>query len=254
MKRTDYEDVAARYDENTTRHQIPTDALLAGLVDAKKADPPVEALDLACGSGNYLSVQSAAFGERVRWRGIDASEAMLARARTKLAADIDLCIGRAEALPYEDDTFDYVSTSFAFHHFEDKSRALDEVRRVMKPGATLHMFNIEPTHMRGWWVYGFFPEARLEDEKRFWSPELLQQELEQRGFDARVRVTVDLARVPLTEISGDTERRDISQLAILPAEAYARGLERVRAAVAKDPKGSAISTIALLVLTARLRP
>jgi SAM-dependent methyltransferase len=254
MKRTDYEDVAARYDENTARHQIPTDALLAGLVAAHAPGAPIQALDLACGTGNYLAVQNAAFGERVHWRGIDASQAMLARARTKLGADFDLRIGRAEALPYDDATFDYVSTSFAFHHFEDKPRALDEVRRVMKPGATLHMFNVEPTRMRGWWVYDFFPEARREDEKRFWSPELIHHELEQRGFDARVRVTFDLARVPLTEISGDAERRDISQLAILSADAYARGLGRVRAAVAKDPGGSAVSEIALLVVTARLRP
>jgi ubiquinone/menaquinone biosynthesis C-methylase UbiE len=214
VKRTNYEDVAARYDQNAKRHQIPTDELLAPLVTARAPGaPPLEALDLGCGTGNYLSVQTAAFGDRVRWRGLDASEAMLARARTKVGTQVELVIGRAEALPYADATFDYLTTSFAFHHFEDKPRALDEMRRVMKPGAAFRLFNIEPTRMKGWWVYDLFPEAWLEDQKRFWSAELFHHELEQRGFDARVR-----------------------------------------AALAADAQGSWISEIALIHVTAQLRP
>jgi hypothetical protein len=108
--------------------------------------------------------------------------------------------------------------------------------------------------MKGWWVYDLFPEAWLEDQKRFWSAELFQYELEQRGFDARVHIGIDLARVPLAEIAGDTERRELSQLAILPGDAYARGLSRVRALVTDGAAGSWLSEIALIHVAAHLRP
>jgi ubiquinone/menaquinone biosynthesis C-methylase UbiE len=248
VKRTDYGRVAERYDENQDRHKIPPDELLARLLEGRSGSP-LSALDLACGTGNYLRVQRDAYGEAVRWRGIDASEAMLGRARTKVG-DIELLIGRAESLPYEDASFDYVVTSYAFHHFEDKPRALDEIRRVSKPGAAFRAFNVDPTRMPGWWVYRFFPEAWLEDQKRFWSPELLCHELEARGYDASAHVDFTLAFVPVVDVWADAERREISQLAILTDAQYERGLARVRHELDRAPGGRVPSEIALISCTA----
>ncbi|HEY4116342.1 MAG TPA: methyltransferase domain-containing protein [Byssovorax sp.] len=243
MKRTDYAGIADRYDENALRLSIPHDAPLAALVAALGAGAELRALDVACGTGNYLAAQRAAYGDRVRWTGADASEAMLARAREKAPA-ASLHVARAEALPFEDGAFDYVVSSFAFHHFEDKPRALDELRRVLRKGGTLRILNVTPSHMRRGWLFRFFPEAWLEDEKRYWSPELLHHELEQRGFAVTTRVAVTCSRRRVDAILADVERRDASELAILTEAEYARGLARVRAELASDRDASVIDEIA----------
>ncbi len=46
----------------------------------------------------------------------------------------DLRVADAEALPFEDDTFDIVWSWGVLHHSPDTSRAIDEVYRVLKPG------------------------------------------------------------------------------------------------------------------------
>jgi ubiquinone/menaquinone biosynthesis C-methylase UbiE len=248
MKRTNYADVASRYDENQIRHRIPTDEFLR-LRLASSGKRPLVALDLACGTGNYLAIQSRAFGADVIFRGIDASEAMLARARTKVEG-VELTLGRAEELPYESGSLDYVVTSFAFHHFENKPRALDEVARVTSASGAFRMFNIDPGRMRGWWIYRFFPAALLEDEKRFWSTELIAYELERRGYEARAHIDVDLTRQRLADIWEDAARRDISQLAILDDAEYQEGLSRLRWEMERDGAAVVADEIALITLTA----
>jgi len=249
MKRTDYAKIAPRYDENEVRLRIPQDEILSEHL-GRVARRPFAVLDLACGSGNYLAAQNKAFREQdVRWYGLDASEDMLALARSK-NPDVELHRGRAESLPFEAGQFDYVTTSFAFHHFEEKSTVLDEVSRVLREDGVLRVVNIAPAMMRRWWVYQFFPDAFHEDEKRFWSHALLCYELSCRGFEPRARIEYDLYRIPLTEVLADVERRDMSQFSILTEAQYGRGLARVREAVAADPQGYVDTEIAVLGCTA----
>lgn len=70
--------------------------------------------------------------------GIDLTPRAIERAgrRSKLAGfpDADLRVGDAEALPFDDDTFDIVYSWGVLHHSPDTARAVQEVRRVLKPG------------------------------------------------------------------------------------------------------------------------
>lgn len=96
------------------------------LFDAAGVGPGTRLLDIACGSGYAASV-AAARGAQVS--GLDASQALIARARTP---DADFRIGDMFALPFDDDSFD-VATSFngIWKGCED---ALIEARRVVRPG------------------------------------------------------------------------------------------------------------------------
>ena len=252
MKRTDYAKIAPRYDDNEVRLRIRQDEILAEHL-ARVPRRPFGVLDLACGSGNYLAAQTKAFREQdIRWYGLDASEDMLALARTKNPG-VELHRGRAEKLPFEAQQFDYVTVSFAFHHFEDKSTALDEMSRVLRDDGVARVVNIAPSEMRAWWVYRFFPEAFHEDEKRFWSHALLYYELSCRGFEPRARIEYDLYRIPLTEVLADVELRHVPPFAILTDAQYERGLAEVREALARDLRGYVDTEIALLGCTALKR-
>ena len=106
--------------------------------------PPVtqgELLDLACGTGTLMhAIKSALPAYTVR--GIDGDRDMLARAQEKAEAaglEVHYDHGFAQKLPYEDDTFEVVTSSLFFHHLttEDKRAAFREVRRVLKPTGNL---------------------------------------------------------------------------------------------------------------------
>lgn len=88
-------------------------------------------LDIGCGAGAFLRLVAERGG---RPHGIDASEALVAFAGTRLPG-ADLRVGEMEDLPWEDDTFDLVTGFNSFFFANDMVAALREARRVAKPGA-----------------------------------------------------------------------------------------------------------------------
>jgi SAM-dependent methyltransferase len=88
-------------------------------------------LDIACGVGSFLRLVGERGGVP---HGVDASEALIELARTRLP-DADLRVGEMEALPYPDDAFDLVTGFNAFFFANDIVAAVREAGRVAKPGA-----------------------------------------------------------------------------------------------------------------------
>ena len=93
-------------------------------------------LDVGCGTGEMLKRIAAKFPD-VRLYGLDLSENMLRTAKEKLGDDADLTIGDAEALPFEDGTFDLLLCNDSFHHYPAPDKVLMEFMRVLKPEGTL---------------------------------------------------------------------------------------------------------------------
>jgi ubiquinone/menaquinone biosynthesis C-methylase UbiE len=101
------------------------------------AAPTLEAcaLDVATGTGFTALALAPRVGRVV---GLDLTLGML-REAGRLAADrgvanLTLCLGDAEALPFWSGAFDIVTCRVAAHHFPDLPRALDEMARVVKTG------------------------------------------------------------------------------------------------------------------------
>jgi SAM-dependent methyltransferase len=88
-------------------------------------------LDVGCGVGAFLRL---VIERGARAYGLDASDALLGLARTRLP-DADLRVGEMEALPYPNDTFDLVTGFNSFFFAHDIIAALREAGRVAKPGA-----------------------------------------------------------------------------------------------------------------------
>ena len=94
-------------------------------------EPGQRVLDIGCGVGAFLRLVAERGGEP---HGIDASEALVAFARTRLP-DAELRVGEMEDLPWDDDTFDLVTGFNSFFFANDMVAALREAGRVAKPGA-----------------------------------------------------------------------------------------------------------------------
>lgn len=117
-------------------------ALRDRLADLARLQPGETVLDVGCGTGTLAIAAKRRVGPTGRVHGTDASASMLARARKKAqraGLEIDLQIGVAEALPYEDATFDVVLSTLMLHHLPREPRRIfaREVRRVLRPGGRL---------------------------------------------------------------------------------------------------------------------
>lgn len=69
--------------------------------------------------------------------------------------DVHLRSGRAESLPYADDTFDVIIASAVFCTVQDPSRALTEVHRVVKPDGEFRILE----HVRSGGLRGYVQDA-----------------------------------------------------------------------------------------------
>lgn len=107
-------------------------------------EPGMKVLDVACGSGN-LAVNAAAKGADVT--GIDIADNLVESAKRRgeaLGLDIKFEQGDAEALPYDDNTFDVVMTMFGAMFAPRPDVTAAELVRVCKPGGTIAMANWTP--------------------------------------------------------------------------------------------------------------
>ena len=92
-------------------------------------------LEVAPGPG-YFAIELAKLGN-YRITGLDISETFveIARANAKKAnVQVDFRRGNASAMPFDDETFDFLLCRAAFKNFSEPKRALDEMYRVLKPG------------------------------------------------------------------------------------------------------------------------
>lgn len=102
--------------------------LAGGVLEWLALRPGEEILDLGCGDGQ-LTLRIAEAGARVR--GVDASPAMVAAARSRgLAVEEAM----AEALPFAVASFDAVFSNAALHWVRGQDAMMAEVRRVLRPG------------------------------------------------------------------------------------------------------------------------
>ncbi|MCC7033506.1 MAG: methyltransferase domain-containing protein [Acidobacteria bacterium] len=103
-------------------------------------------VDVGCGAGMDLLVAARRVGPLGRAIGVDMTEAMRQRARTGARAaglaNVEVREGDATRLPIEDHTVDVVISNGVLNLVPDKSRAVAEIARVLKPGGRVQIGDI----------------------------------------------------------------------------------------------------------------
>lgn len=95
-----------------------------------------QTLEVAIGTGLNLTQ----YPEDVELTGLDLSPEMLDIARERavqLGRAIDLQEGDAHNLPFDDESFDTVVCTYSLCNIPDPQQAVDEMKRVLKPGGKL---------------------------------------------------------------------------------------------------------------------
>jgi SAM-dependent methyltransferase len=106
------------------------------VADAAHLQPGQRVLDVACGTGVLTRAAADRVGAGGSVTGLDVNAGMLAVAAQK-APRIDWRQGQAESLPFEDGTFNAVVSQFGLMFFDDRTAALREMWRVLRPGGRL---------------------------------------------------------------------------------------------------------------------
>jgi len=134
------------------------------LVSRLPVGPEDTVVDVACGTGAVALELVRLTGCSVV--GVDQSPEMLAEARRRLADDrIEFVQAAAQALPFEDSSFDGLTAAYLLRYLDDLPAGLAELARVLRPGATASLldFGVPPApltrHAWNFWVDAGLPLA-----------------------------------------------------------------------------------------------
>ncbi len=127
-----YDDFSRNYDDprGGGYHRLIDDLTVSLIGPATRG---AEVLEIGCGTGLLLSRVAPGAARAV---GVDLSPGMLAHARER---GLDVHEGRAEALPFEDASFDVVYSFKVLAHVPDLDAAFAEAARVTRPHGRLFL-------------------------------------------------------------------------------------------------------------------
>ena len=108
------------------------------LIRALEVSSGGRVLDVATGTAD-VAIDAARAVDGLRVTGLDPSVGMLEVGRRKLRDGglddrIDLVVGDAQAMAFEDGAFDAACISFGIRNVPDRTLGLSEMRRVVRPG------------------------------------------------------------------------------------------------------------------------
>ena len=114
-------------------------------------------LDICTGTGELAKLLLKKVGPEGSLTGADFCEDMLEIARKKMSPmpkNLSFVVSDARELPFPDGTFDAVTVSFGLRNVPDTATALNEVKRVLKPGG--RFFCLELTRPEKRWILPFY--------------------------------------------------------------------------------------------------
>lgn len=110
------------------------------IVSGYTLNPRDRVLELGCGTGDMWKGREDIIGRCSRLVLSDFSPAMVAAARETVGVfpNLEYRTMDIQQIPYDDDSFDVVIANMMLYHVPDIHLALDQVRRVLRPGGRFY--------------------------------------------------------------------------------------------------------------------
>ena len=148
-------------------------------------------LEIGCGAGAVLGVLATDF-PGIEVSGIDLEPGQIDFAQRHLASlgikEVDLRVGDAASLPWEEGAFEHVYSMWFLEHLPDSRPVLHEAKRVLRPGGTIALTETDYTTFKVYPPspdYDYLAQGQYEFFSRYGNPiigRLLGPLLYEAGF------------------------------------------------------------------------
>lgn len=227
--------------------------------DAALVDEGQRVVDVACGTGVLAREAADRVGPTGQVVGVDVNDGMLAVAR-RLRPEVDWRPAPAEDLPLDEGSVDAALCQFGLMFFDDRTAALRELGRVVRPGGRLAVATwsgLERTpgyaalsQLLGE-LFGDQAARSLEAPFVIGTEELLRAELDAAGLhDATIVERPGTARFPSYEAWLTTEIRGWTLADSIDDDQFAELLDVGRSRLATFVTGSGAVELAAPALVA----
>ncbi|MCW6003973.1 class I SAM-dependent methyltransferase [Micromonospora sp. CPCC 205371] len=248
MEKVDYD--ARLHAVYTVGRQMSPDALKTWMEAFARHLPesrPLVWLDLGSGTGRMTPYLADAFGGPAH--GVEPSDKMRAKALAHAGHPaVTYAAGSAERIPLPDASCDAALLFFVWHHVADRAVAVQELRRVVKPGGKLFVQLNFSDRMPDVWWFRVVPEWRRVDQAQFRSEEDVTGDFTAAGWRLVSRDEVTWLRsASLAEDYEKLKLRAVSVFEHMSQEAVEAGFARIEAALPSLGDGPQYETSQLLV-------
>ena len=141
---------------------------------------PTRLIDIGCGPGGFLCAVQKRFPE-IQLNALDLSEEMVRETAERLGPSTIVTAGDAERMPLESGQYDAVTCNMSIHHYPHPQNAVNEMYRILAPGGTLLLNDMDcllPIRAFANWI---FPRLPGGDVKMYTRREITDM-VRQAGF------------------------------------------------------------------------
>lgn len=124
------------------------------LISLAKIRPPVNFLDLGCGTGWAVCYVAKMTEGKGNFIGIDISKGMIEKSLSNADGlpNVDFYEASSDHLPLKSDYFDTVICTNSFHHYSRPEATLSEVQRVLKLHGRIYILDVTADDLFIRWV------------------------------------------------------------------------------------------------------
>jgi len=141
-------------------------------------------LDVGCGVGRAVRDAAQHLKPGKRACGIDISPKMIEKAQglAKGLTSVEFQVANAEQIPYSDASFDSILCTCSFHHYENPTAALREIRRVLSKEGKFALLDSARDVSFPIWVQDRFRRYLEKSHVRYYSTKEIQAMLSETGW------------------------------------------------------------------------
>ena len=141
---------------------------------------PASLIDIGCGPGGFLCAVQKRFPD-IQLNSLDLSEEMVRETQERLGPSAVAIVGDSERMPLESEQYEIVTCNMSIHHYPHAQDAVNEMYRILKPGGTLLLNDMDcasPIRALANWA---FPRLPGGDVKMYTRREITQM-IQEAGF------------------------------------------------------------------------
>ncbi len=127
---------------------------------------PARLIDIGCGPGAFLQRVQDSFPD-IQLNGLDLSEEMIRETRARLSDTAVAAVGDAEQMPLAGSQFQAVTCNMSIHHYPHPQKAVNEMHRILEPGGSLLLNDMDCITPVRWIANLVFPLLPGGDVKMY---------------------------------------------------------------------------------------